>query len=128
MNLPYAPALKRLARDLRNRSTLAEVLLWKHLKGKQRRGIDFHRQKPVDRYILDFFAPRLMLAVEIDGETHRFSADDDEVRQSRLDALGVRFLRFGDLEVKRNAVGVAAQIDVWIAAHQATGGASGKLP
>lgn len=81
MRLRYDPNLKLLARELRNKSTLAEVLLWKHLKGRQRHGYDFHRQRPVDRYILDFFAPKLMLAVEIDGDSHRFKADEDAERQ-----------------------------------------------
>jgi very-short-patch-repair endonuclease len=122
MNLPYDPALKQLARELRNHSTLAEVLLWKHLSGRQRCGFDFHRQKPVDRYILDFFSPRLMLAVEIDGETHRFKEEEDDFRQKRMEALGISFLRFGDVEVKRNVAGVVARIDDWIAAHAVMGG------
>ncbi len=37
------------------KSTLSEVLLWNHLKGKQMRGYDFHRQKPINNYIVDFF-------------------------------------------------------------------------
>ncbi len=114
MRLRYDPNLKLLARGLRNKSTLAEILLWKHLKGRQRRGFDFHRQCPIDRYIVDFFAPKLMLAVEIDGDTHRFKSDEDSVRQRHLESLGIRFLRFGDTEVKRNTVGVVAIIDTWI--------------
>lgn len=117
MRLRYDPALKTLARELRNKSTLAEVLLWKHLKGRQRRGCDFHRQRPVDRYIVDFFAPKLMLAVEIDGDTHRFKSDEDAERQRRLESLGIRFLRFGDLETKQNTLGVVAVIDAWIDQH-----------
>ena len=31
---PYHPDLKQKARDLRNNSTLSEVILWKQLKGK----------------------------------------------------------------------------------------------
>ncbi len=49
MKLPYDPVLKKLARDLRNQSTLSEVLLWQQLKRGQRGGFDFHRQKPIDR-------------------------------------------------------------------------------
>jgi very-short-patch-repair endonuclease len=110
----YHPDLTKLARDLRNKSTLAEVLLWAHLNKRQRRGYDFHRQRPVDRYILDFFAPKLMLAIEIDGDSHRFKSDADAQRQMRLESLGIRFLRFGDSEVKRNTGWVVAQIDEWI--------------
>ena len=70
--LSYNPILKDLARDLRNNSTLSEVLLWKYLKGGQMLGYDFDRQKPVDNFIVDFFCNELMLAIEIDGETHNY--------------------------------------------------------
>jgi very-short-patch-repair endonuclease len=126
MKPPYRPELKRLARDLRNHSTLAEILLWKQLKGKQRLGFDFHRQRPIDDYIVDFFSPALRLAIEIDGETHRFKGEDDAQRQRRLEARGIRFLRFGDAEVKHNMAGVLAEIDRWIASaegHRTDGGA-----
>ena len=35
-------------------------------------GYDFHRQKPIDNYILDFFCYELMLGIEIDGYSHDF--------------------------------------------------------
>ena len=43
----YNPKLKALARELRNNSTLAEVLLWKNIKNKSY-GYEFHRQVPID--------------------------------------------------------------------------------
>jgi very-short-patch-repair endonuclease len=116
--LPYDPRLKALARELRNASTLSEVMLWQQLKKKQRGGCDFHRQKPVDIYILDFFCPELMLAVEIDGKSHRLKGVEDDYRQRRLEALGVRFLRFDDIMVKRNLGGVLQAIDDWIVSHR----------
>ena len=64
---PYNPKLKLLARKLRNNSTYAEVLLWNQLKNKKLNGYDFHRQKPIDNYILDFFCYDLMLGIEVDG-------------------------------------------------------------
>jgi very-short-patch-repair endonuclease len=70
--LPYNPILKDLARELRNKSTLSEVLLWQHLKGKQMLGYDFDRQKPINNFIIDFFCSELMLAIEIAGETHNY--------------------------------------------------------
>lgn len=118
MRLRYRKDLKPLARELRNKSTLAEVLLWKHLKGRQRCGFDFHRQRPIGDYIVDFFAPRLRLAIEIDGDTRRFKCEEDEVRQRALESLGIRFLRFGDAEVKSNTLGIVAKIDAWIAANR----------
>jgi len=83
--------------------TLSEVLLWQELKGKQMLGYDFDRQRPIDEYIIDFYCKDLQLSIEIDGEshTHEEVAENDVVRQKRLEELGVRFLRFDDLEVKR---------------------------
>ncbi len=68
--IPYNPNLKELARKLRNNSTKAEIILWLKLKGKQMYGYDFHRQKPLDNYIADFFCHELMLAIEVDGYSH----------------------------------------------------------
>ncbi|TQO35558.1 very-short-patch-repair endonuclease [Arenibacter algicola] len=69
--IPYNPNLKELARQLRNNSTKAEIILWQKLKGKQMYGYDFHRQKPVDNYIIDFFCHELMLGIEVDGYSHQ---------------------------------------------------------
>jgi len=114
--LKYNPRLKRLARELRKKSTLSEVLLWQSLSRGQR-GHDFHRQRPIDEYIVDFYCGELMLAIEIDGESHALKGDGDEERQRRLEALGVRFLRFDDALVKSRLDEVVRAIDGWIAAH-----------
>ena len=118
VKLWYDPGLKRLARDLRNHSTLSEILLWQHLKGRQRSGFDFHRQKPVDRYIVDFFSADLMLAVEIDGNSHKLKGIEDDQRQKRLESLGIRFLRFQDRVVRTDLNAVVQAIDNWIATNR----------
>ena len=68
--IPYDPKLKELARQLRNNSTYTEIMLWNCLKNKQMKGYDFHRQKPLYNSIVDFFCNELMLAIEVDGESH----------------------------------------------------------
>jgi len=70
MKIHYNPKLKELARQLRNNSTQSEIRLWQYLKGKQMMGYDFHRQKPIDNYIVDFFCNKLKLAIELDGFSH----------------------------------------------------------
>jgi very-short-patch-repair endonuclease len=112
--IPYNPALKEKARELRNNSTKTEILLWINLKGKQMRGYDFHRQKPLDNYIVDFFCNELMLAIEIDGESHYGKEVYDEKRQKKLESLGVRFLRFDDSEVFYDCEKVLKSIEMWI--------------
>ena len=113
----YNPKLKESARKLRKNGTLSEVLLWQHLKGKQMRGFDFHRQKPIDQFIVDFYCSELMLAIEIDGVTHDFNLPNDIERQERLESFGVQFLRFTDNDVKQNLEGVLLAIESWIDEH-----------
>jgi very-short-patch-repair endonuclease len=110
----YNPRLKEFARRLRNNSTLSEILLWKELKGKKIRGYDFHRQKPIENYIVDFYCPRLNLAIEIDGESHFANETKDKIRQKTIEACGINFLRFDDSEIKRDMEGVLKSIDEWI--------------
>lgn len=82
-------------------------------------GYDFHRQKPIDNYIVDFFCHELMLAIEIDGGSHT-DTDKDIERQNKLEALGVSFLRFYDGDVKQNIGGVILVIREWIKENQPT--------
>jgi very-short-patch-repair endonuclease len=112
--ISYNPNLKELAKQLRKNSTLSEVLLWQYLKGKQMLGYDFDRQKPLDNYIVDFFCNELMLAIEIDGDTHNYKIERDIKRQKRLEASGIRFLRFTDEDVKENIEGVVMMIGEWV--------------
>ena len=108
--IPYLPGLKRRAAELRKHGTPAEVALWRHLKGRQLEGYDFHRQKPLDRFIVDFYCHELMLAIEIDGSSHDEKYLADIERQKRLETLGVHFLRFTEHDVLRNPGGVVQSI------------------
>lgn len=114
--IPYNPKLVPFAKKLRKNMTLSEVLLWQELKGKQMLGYDFDRQRPIDNYIVDFYCKDLHLAIEIDGEshTHEEVAEKDKIRQKRLEELGVRFLRFDDLDVKKGMGYVLNEIYHWI--------------
>ncbi|MFH1563891.1 MAG: DUF559 domain-containing protein [Nitrospirota bacterium] len=99
--IPYNPKLKELARQLRKNSTLSEVLLWNQIKGKAF-GYEFHRQIPIDEFIVDFYCHELMLAIEIDGDSHSYKYNYDTARQDKLEKLGVTFIRFNDLEIKKD--------------------------
>ena len=96
--------------------TLSEVLLWQELKSKQVMGYDFDRQRPIDNYIVDFYCKELQLAIEIDGDSHDHEEvfENDLKRQKRLENLGVRFLRFDDLDVKKDISWVLEEIMHWI--------------
>ncbi len=68
--LRYKDQLKHKARQLRKNMTDSERVLWSRLRGKQLSGVQFYRQKPIGEYIVDFFAPRTKLVVEVDGSQH----------------------------------------------------------
>lgn len=113
----YNPNLKKYARKLRNDSTFTEILLWDYLKGKRMCGFDFDRQRPIDNYIVDFYCKDLMLAIEIDGESHYGKESKDEARDKRLNQLGVTVLRFDDLDVRYDLEKVLERIERWIKEH-----------
>jgi very-short-patch-repair endonuclease len=118
--VPYNPKLKARARQLRSNMTKGEVILWQRLKKKQMMGYDFDRQKPMDQFVVDFYCKALALAIEVDGAIHdsEEAQQRDQVRQARLESLGVRFLRFRDDDVRHNTNAVCLTIASWIRDNQ----------
>jgi very-short-patch-repair endonuclease len=108
--IPYNPKLKDLARQLRKNSTLSEVLLWQQIKNKGL-GVQFHRQVPMLNYIVDFYCHEIMLAIEIDGDSHLHKYEYDKKREGELEQRGVRFIRFNDIDVKKNMFSVTLSIE-----------------
>jgi len=106
--LPYESRLKPLARRLRKEMTEGEQHLWSRLRRKQLLGVQFYRQKPLGRYIVDFHAPAVRLVIEIDGSQHMEPGHTaaDHARDDWLRAQGLRVLRFESSDVLRNTEGV----------------------
>ena len=90
------------ARELRKNATPAEKLLWKYLDNKGMCGFKFRRQHPVDGFVLDFYCSEGRLAVEIDGDIHRFQKEQDRERQMIIESKGIEFLRFTNEDVMDN--------------------------
>ena len=99
--LKYDSNLKTKARHLRKNMTDSERKLWLQLRGKQLLGVKFYRQKPIGNYIVDFFAPKAKLVIEVDGSQHTESrqAEKDKGRDDFLSSAGLRVLRFNSNEV-----------------------------
>lgn len=55
-----------------------------------------------------------MLAIEIDGISHVGEGKYDIVRQKRLESLGVRFLRFKEMDVYYDLDKVLNEINKWV--------------
>jgi very-short-patch-repair endonuclease len=99
--LRYKAELKYRARQLRKDMTDSERILWSRLRGKQVSGVQFYRQKPIGNYIVDFFAPKTKVVVEVDGSQHfeREQAEKDGERDDYLAGVGLKVLRFTSREV-----------------------------
>ena len=112
MTLKYQPKLKPIARTLRSNQTDAEKLLWSRLRRRQIEGIQFYRQRPIGKYVVDFYAPTANLVIEVDGGQHYETAQRklDVVRDEYLRSIGLRVLRFSNLDVLRELDNVLAVI------------------
>lgn len=88
-------------RDLRQKATDVEQLLWERLRRKQL-GYKFKRQFSIENYVLDFYCPEFKLALEIDGGSHKLRRIYDEYRTRTLKAYGVIEIRFSNEEVIGN--------------------------
>jgi very-short-patch-repair endonuclease len=120
--LPYNNALKNYSRELRNHSTLGEVLLWKKLRARGMMGYQFYRQKPIENFIVDFYCPALKLIIEIDGAYHANDEDavKDDIREEKLKEWNLFFLRFKETEVRKNIYNVLIEVEKFIVHIQTT--------
>jgi very-short-patch-repair endonuclease len=104
------PATFQKARQLRNKMTSAEKLLWERLKGKQICNVRFRRQHPVSEYIADFYCHAAKLVVELDGKIHLKEIEYDMERTKKLNEFNLRVVRFSNEEVETDIEKVLKQI------------------
>ena len=110
---PYNQKLIINSRTLRSDMTDAERLLWKRVRFKQMRGLLFYRQKPLLKFIVDFYCPKAKLVIELDGSQHFEEAQRvaDAERDAALTGLGLRVLRFDNRQVLMEIDAVMTVID-----------------
>ena len=110
--LLYDGKLKNSARYLRKNMTESERELWSRVRAKQLLGVQFYRQKPIGNFIVDFFAPKAKLVVEVDGSQHAEEDDRtrDKLRDEYLASRGIRVLRSNSREVLKNTDSVVNSI------------------
>ena len=95
-----------LAKNLRKRSTDAERLLWRHIRGKQLEGMKFRRQEPIGSYIADFVCFEKRIIIEVDGGQHAVEKEKNATRDVWLREQGYAVFRFWNHEVLQNIEGV----------------------
>ncbi|HEX5238729.1 MAG TPA: endonuclease domain-containing protein [Sphingomicrobium sp.] len=109
MKLTGPEQTKKRARALRATMSLPERVLWRELRRKQT-GLRFRKQHPAGPYVLDFYCHEANLCIQIDGQSHDFSAARDEQRDRWLAAQGVRTVRIAASDVLHNLEGVIQHI------------------
>lgn len=104
---------KETRRLLRRDSTFTEDLIWRRVRNSQILGVRFRRQYSIDTFILDFYAPQIRLAIELDGASHEFedAKSRDEWRQRVIEGYNIRFIRFTDTEVTNRIDHVLGEIE-----------------
>ena len=110
--LQYSNHLKQYSKRLRKEMTDAERLLWSKLRAKQLKGFQVYRQKPVGRFIVDFYCPKAKLIIELDGGQHYREniQGKDQLRDGYMESVGLKVLRFSDKDVFENLNAVLEEI------------------
>jgi very-short-patch-repair endonuclease len=101
-HLRYRDSLTWAARVNRKKETESEKLLWNRLLRSRKLGYKFTRQKPIDRFVVDFYCSELRLVVEVDGGYHKNRRGIDNSRDEFLGSFGIRTLRVSDADVMNN--------------------------
>lgn len=105
--------LLKIQRQLRKNMPSPEQILWFQIR-KEQLGIKFRRQYAIENRIFDFYAPKIKLAIELDGDSHFLSLEDREkelVQDQHLHKkYGIKTLRFIKPEVINNFTGVLETI------------------
>ena len=102
---------KTIRRNLRKQEVGAEKILWSRLRNKQQE-FRFRRQYGIGKYIIDFYCPKLKIALEIDGATH---SEDEEIkndlaREKFLNRFGVKIRRYTNNDVYNSLESVLTDI------------------
>lgn len=92
--------LKGFALENRKNQTLAEQVLWNHIRAEQL-DVKVLRQHIIGDYIVDFLIPDVCLIIEVDGAYHTEceQMQEDEQREETLNRMGYRVIRFTNEEV-----------------------------
>ena len=108
--------LKERRKQLRKNQTPSEKKLWIYLRNKQFLTLKFFRQYSIDYYIADFFCPKIILVIELDGSQHftNYFKDYDKVRTEIFQSLGIYVIRFSNLDVMNNIEKVLGEIKKFV--------------
>jgi len=98
------------SQNLRRNMTKEEKHLWYDFL--KQLSITFHRQKVIDKYIVDFYCASQKLVIELDGSQHYETQgkESDKKRDSDLNVCGIKVLRFSNYDINNNFEAVCEEI------------------
>ena len=110
MNKTNNSRLTGNAKTLRKNMTKEERHLWHDFL--KTLSITVNRQKVIGNYIVDFYIATSKIVIEIDGSQHYEDkcADNDAKRDEYLNKLGIKVLRYSNLDVNQRFEGVCEDI------------------
>ncbi|MCF6141670.1 dihydropteroate synthase [Flavobacterium sp. K77] len=96
--------LKERAKEMRNKPTEAEKMLWNFLSNRGVEGYKFRRQHVIGEYIVDFVCLEKKLVIEVDGSIHNHpeQIELDKERTIWLESKGFKVVRYTNKEVLNN--------------------------
>ena len=110
--IPFEKHLKDKARRNRKKMNQPEARLWYEVLRKRKlQGYKFLRQKPIGNFIVDFFCAKLLLVIEVDGESHSEQIEYDKRRTENLKSSGIKVIRYTNYEVLQNLEGVYLDLE-----------------
>jgi type I restriction enzyme R subunit len=119
------------ARELRQKQTPAEELLWELLRDRRFLELKFRRQHQIGDHIVDFYCHEHRLVIEADGEVHETSVQKvhDEQRDAILRGQGFQVIRFSNQQILENAQEVLQSIaDLFPSSNGRGARGEGKTP
>ena len=91
--------LKETRQELRNNCTESEKYLWEYIKWSKYKWLKFRRQHSIWRYILDFYCPKIKLAIELDWNIHDWREEYDNIRTEFINWCWIKVIRFTNNEI-----------------------------
>ena len=107
----YNKNLREVSKKLRKNMTPQEKHLWYDFLSKH--NIKFVKQRPIGRFVADFYCSKAKLVIEIDGSQHYTDEGKnyDEFRTEIINKYGVKVVRFSNYDIDNNFEGVCAEIE-----------------
>jgi leucyl-tRNA synthetase len=98
------------AKENRKNPTESEDKLWQNIRS-EKLGFKFRRQHLIDKYIVDFVCLAKGLVIEVDGDIHELTQEEDEIRTEQLGEYGFTVIRFTNDEILKDISNVLKKIE-----------------